>query len=158
MALQRRSQAAFALPYKMGLTVTEPPLRQEQPRFCPLLLFLQCHPGVVGETNVVSIESCAPRHNESPSAITSKRRPSSPLNSPRSKSRTNWFVDTRAPASLQTCAAATSRANPLLPKTPAPEHTARWWPSVSSWRPHRHVREETGIGSRRRLHNKRWNG
>ena len=105
----------------------------------------------------MSIANCAPGHNGSPSAMTSKRPPSSPLNSPRSKSRTNWFVDTRASASLHTCAAATSRANPLLPKTPAPEHAARWWPRISSWRPHRHVREETVIESRRRQHNKRRN-
>ena len=60
------------------------------------------------------------------------------------------FVVTRAPASRQTCAAAHSRGNPRLPKTPATWHAARWWPKESSWRPHRQVRTVGGRGICRR--------
>ena len=70
-----------------------------------------------GETNVVSIASCAPRHKLKPSA-TSNLRPSKALNSPRSMSLTHTFVATRAPASRQICAAAHSKGNSLLPNTP----------------------------------------
>ena len=44
-----------------------------------------------------------------------------------------------------------SSGNPLLPRTPASEHAARWWPRESSWRPHRQVREGRGNESPRRL-------
>ena len=88
--------------------------------------------------------SCAPRNAVKPSATTSKRLLSMTLNTARSMSRTKTFVVTRAPASLHTCAAATSRGNPLRPNTPASGHAARWWPSGSSWRPHQQVREDRG--------------
>ena len=32
------------------------------------------------------------------------------------------------------------------PRTPATAHAARWWPNMSSWRPHRQVRMERGRG------------
>ena len=100
---------------------------------------------------MVSTASCAPCHKVNPSATISNRRPSSALWSARSMSRTKAFVVTLAPASRQTCAAAHSSGNPLLPRTPASEHAARWWPRESSWRPHRHVREDKGNESPRRL-------
>ena len=71
-----------------------------------------------GHHCAVSTANCAPRHSVSPSATISSLRPSSALNVARSTSRTNTFVATRAPASLQTCAAAHSRGNPLFPQHP----------------------------------------
>ena len=61
----------------------------------------------------------APRHRVSQSAMTSNLRLSDPLNSPKSKSRTNTSVSTRAAASLHTSAEVHSRAKPLQPRTPA---------------------------------------
>ena len=69
-----------------------------------------------GETNVVSIASCAPRQKLEPSATTSNLRPSKALNSLRSMSLTHTFVATRAPASRPICAAA--RGNLLFPQHP----------------------------------------
>ena len=43
-----------------------------------------------------------------------------------------------------------SSANPRLPKIPALEQAARWWPRASSGRPHRQLRREKGKGRRRR--------
>ena len=51
----------------------------------------------------------------SPSATTSDRLPSNRLGPVRSMSRTNTFKRTRAPPSLQTLAAANSKAQPLRP-------------------------------------------
>ena len=59
-----------------------------------------------------------------PSAITSILRPSRPLKTPTSRSRTKALGVTLAPAS-HTWAAAHSRGNPRFPKTPASEHAAR---------------------------------
>ena len=49
----------------------------------------------------------------------------------RSRSRRNTLVETRAPASRQTRAAAFSKENPRLPSTPDRGHAARWWPKKS---------------------------
>ena len=65
------------------------------------------------DTNVVSIASWAPCHRTNPSAITSILRPSSLLNSPKSRSRMNAFVVTLALASLHTCVANLSFPKPL---------------------------------------------
>ena len=54
-----------------------------------------------GETMVVSMASWAPRNKVNPSATTSSLLPSRALKAARSKSLTNTFVETRAPASLQ---------------------------------------------------------
>ena len=80
-----------------------------------------------------SIASCAPRHKARPKRC-----------SPRSMSLTQTFVATRAPASRQTCAAAHSRGNLLFPNTPASTHAERWWPNMSSWRPHRQGAQSEG--------------
>ena len=103
-----------------------------------------------GDTRVVSTASCAPWKSGRPSATTSNRRASARSGGNRSKSRTSTFVDTRAPASRQTRAAALSRAYPRRPSTPACAQAARWWPLGSSGRPHRQKREEGGKGSQRR--------
>ena len=42
------------------------------------------------------------------------------------------------------------RRKSQLPKTPALEHAARWWPTSSSAPPHRHIREDKGKGGQRR--------
>ena len=55
-------------------------------------------------------------------------------------SLTRTFVLTRAPASLQMRAAATSTERPRLPKTPPCAQAARWWPRESSGRPRRQKR------------------
>ena len=47
------------------------------------------------------------------------------------KSRRKTLVETRAPASRQTRAAAFSNENPRLPSTPDRGHAARWWPKMS---------------------------
>ena len=103
-----------------------------------------------GDTRVVSTASCAPWKSGRPSATTSNRRASARWGGSRSRSRTSTFVDTRAPASRQTRAAALSRAYPRRPNTPACAQAARWWPLGSSGRPHRQKREEGGKGSQRR--------
>ena len=64
----------------------------------------------------------------------------------RSRSRIKQLVPTKPPASLQMRAAALSSANPLLPKTPALAHVARWWPNESIGRPHLQVCEDRGNG------------
>ena len=40
-----------------------------------------------------------------------------------------------------------SPSGDLQPGTPASGNVVRWWPSESSWRPHRQVREERSRGS-----------
>ena len=45
------------------------------------------------------------------------------------------------------------KKEPLLPKTPALEHAARWWPSILRRRPHRQAREDKGRKRRRHNHN-----
>ena len=95
-----------------------------------------------GETSVVSIANCDPFHKVSPSATTSSLR--------LSMSRTSTLEETLPPASRHTCAASFSREKPRLPKTPASEHPARWWPSGSSWRPHLQDLEDKGMGRRTR--------
>ena len=60
------------------------------------------------------------------------------------------LVETRAPASRQTRAAAFSNENPRLPSTQDRGHAARWWPKKSRRRPHRQVREDRGNGSHKR--------
>ena len=98
-----------------------------------------------GQTRRLRLECCQSIcHNLS-------RRLSIASNAARSMSRTKTFVVTRVPASLHTCAAATSRGKPLRLNTPASEHGARWWPGESSWRPLRQVREDRGKGSLTRL-------
>ena len=64
-----------------------------------------------GNTIVVSTANCAPLHY----SVTRPQR----SQASRSMSCTNTFVATRAPTSLQTCAAAHSRGNLLFPNTPA---------------------------------------
>ena len=86
-----------------------------------------------------------------------KPAPIKPVVLPRSRSRTNTSADTRVPASRHTWAAAHSSKNPLLPRTPASAHAARWCPRMSSWRPHRQVREHKGMGRRRRQQRRRRN-
>ena len=75
------------------------------------------------ETRVVSMANWAPPNSDSPSATTSRRRPSRWLNGPRSKSSTNTFMDTRAPPSRQIPAMALSTGNPRGPNTPATAQT-----------------------------------
>ena len=70
-------------------------------------------------------------------------RPSRWSNAPRSKSRTNTFVDTGAPPSRRFLAIALSTANP---RHPATAHADRWWPRQSSGRPHRQLREDKERG------------
>ena len=93
--------------------------------------------------------SCAPLKRGRPSTTTSSLRPSAWTVS-RAMSRRKTLVETLPPASLHTLAAALSRAYPRLPRTPALEHAARWWPLESSGRPHRQTREVRGRGSQRR--------
>ena len=66
----------------------------------------------------------------------------------------SWFrrvrIVTRVPASRQTLAAACSSGTPLLLRTPAREHAARWSPKGSRMRRHRQVRSVKGSGSLRR--------
>ena len=81
--------------------------------------------------------SWAPPNKVNPSATTSSLRLSRALQT---------FVETQAPPSLQTCAATTSRGYPLRPNTLASTHAARWWPFMSSRRPHRQVRRFRGRG------------
>ena len=102
-----------------------------------------------GDTMVVSMASWAPWCSDNPSATTSKRLVSG-RSAGRSMSRISTLVDTLAPASLHTRAAADSRAYPRRPKTPTCAQAARWWPRESSGRPHRQLREEGGKGSQRR--------
>ena len=83
---------------------------------------------VASDTKVVSTAICAPWLSGKPSATTSSRRASACWSGNRSKSLTSTFVDTRAPASRHTRAAALSRANPRRPSTPACTQAARWWP------------------------------
>ena len=99
---------------------------------------------------MVSKASCAPPNNGRPSATTSRRRPLWTSGALKSKSLTVTLVDTLAPPSRHTLAAALSRGKPRLPNTPALAHAARWWPSTSVRRPHRRVRETRGRGNRRR--------
>ena len=68
-------------------------------------------------------------------------------------SRTKTFVRTLPPASRQILAAATSRRNPLRPRTPATAHADRWWPKTSRRRPHRQTRAVRGSGRRKRRRN-----
>ena len=68
---------------------------------------------------------------------------------PVSRAQTKTFVVTRGPASRHIRAPALSRANPRLPKIPALEQAARWWPRAWSGRPHRHLRRAKGKGRRR---------
>ena len=72
-----------------------------------------------GDTRVVSIASWAPWKTGSPSAITSIRRWSSARAATMSRSRTKMFVETLAPASQHTRAAADSNAKPRLPNLPS---------------------------------------
>ena len=102
----------------------------------------------------------APPKEGNPSTTTSKRR-LSVARTGRSKSRIVRLVPTRPPASRQMRAAALSSANPLLPKTPALAHAARWWPNESIGRPHLQVCKDRGNGKRRRRKRtirKRWGG
>ena len=78
-----------------------------------------------GETSVVSMASWAPWNSGNPSATTSMRRLSASRGG-RSMSCTRTWVETRAPASRQTRAAALSNGNPRRPRTPACGHAARW--------------------------------
>ena len=117
-----------------------PQLRQRAPPNVPFLLLLRV-PGrsgaapsrsaavllavpsrCNGDTNVVSMATCAPCHRVKPSATTSSLRPSSTLTSAKSKSRTKVLVLTLAPASLHLCRS-------LLQREPSPAqdpcHTAR---------------------------------
>ena len=87
------------------------------------------------DTKVVSTANCAPPKSGKQSTTTSSLRLSWALGTPRSMSRTRRLVATRPPASLHTLAAALSKENPLLPKTPDREQAARWWPRCSTWRP-----------------------
>ena len=64
----------------------------------------------------------------------------------------------RLQASRQTCAAAHSKGYPLFPSTPASAHAARWWPNLSSGRPHHQVGRVMGRGKWSLRHNKRRNG
>ena len=75
----------------------------------------------------------------------------------KSRSRTTTFVVTLAPASRQIFAAANSTANPRLDNSLACAHAARWWPKVSSWRPHRQTCADGGRGRRRRRRSNRRN-
>ena len=85
--------------------------------------------------------SWAPRYSGKPSATTSKRLLSGRSCRKRSMSRIITLVDTLAPASLHTRAAADSGAYPR-PSTPTCAQAARGWPRESSGRPHRQLREE----------------
>ena len=62
----------------------------------------QCHPPCNGETNVVSMASCAPCYSAKSSATTSSLRPSSTLTPDKSISRTKVLVLTLAPLLLCT--------------------------------------------------------
>ena len=77
------------------------------------------------DTNVVSITSWAPPKRGNPSATTSNLRLSVMLNIAMSRSITKTFVDTLAPASRHTLAAADSKAAPLPPNTPETAHRTR---------------------------------
>ena len=77
-----------------------------------------------GDTNVVSMASWAPFHRTNPSAITSFLRPSSLLNSPKSKSRMNAFVVTHLPPCTLVLQR-TPEENLSFPK-PLLLHAARW--------------------------------
>ena len=70
-----------------------------------------------GDTMVVSMASWAPWCSGKPSATTSKRLVSGRFRGRRSMSRIITLVDTLAPASLHTRAAADSRAYPRRPNT-----------------------------------------
>ena len=64
---------------------------------------------------------------------------------------TRTLVETRAPASRHTRAAALSNGNPRRPKTPSCGQAARWWPQGSSRRPHWQLATHKGKGHQRRL-------
>ena len=80
-------------------------------------------------TTVVLIANWAPPNSGSPSATTSKRRPSASSTKPNSNSRRKTFVVTLPPASRQILATTLSRAHPLLPKIPVRAQAAWWWPN-----------------------------
>ena len=93
------SPTSFTTEFRVGPLLAEAkPLRTQRHR-CWLPCFSQTHRASTGETRVVSMANCAPRQSVSPSATTSSLRASSALKWPRSMSRTNMLVVTRAPAS-----------------------------------------------------------
>ena len=89
------------------------------------------------ETMVVSTASCAPLGRGNPCAITSIHRLSSRFVLETFRSDTKTFVATRAPASLQTLAAARSSGPARLLRAPDVAHAARWSPRESRERRHR---------------------
>ena len=89
------------------------------------------------ETMVVSTASCAPLCRGNPCAITSIHRLSSRFVLETFRSDTKTFVATRAPASLQTLAAARSSGPARLLRAPDVAHAARWSPRESRERRHR---------------------
>ena len=94
-----------------------------------------------GDTMVVSIANCALRgraaDHQPPPPVSGH-----PVDRRMSRSRTTTLVDTRAPVSRQTLAAADSTGKPRLSNTPTTAQAARWWPRTSRRRPHRHLRVE----------------
>ena len=104
---------------------------------------------VSGDTMVVSTASCAPFHKGKPLAMTSMRR-SSKRATATFRSRTSVLQVTRAPASLQTRAAARSSGHPRLRKAPDLAQAARWSPRGSRGRRHRQLRADKGKGRRKR--------
>ena len=101
------------------------------------------------ETKVASKASWTPPNTDKPSATTSNRLESVLLRA-MSRSLTMTFVETRAPASRHICSTALSTAKPLLPRTPALLHAARWCPNTSRRRPHTQERTDKGKGNLRR--------
>ena len=105
---------------------------------------------VRGETRVVSMASWAPWNNGRPLAMTSMRRLSMRSTDGRLRSERRVLVETRAPASRHTRAAARSRGQPRFLRTPDQGHTERWSPRGSRTRRHRQVRSVRGSGRRSR--------
>ena len=108
------------------------------------------------DTNVVSIASWAPPKRGNPSATTSNLRLSVTWKTV-SRSLTKTLVETLAPASRHTLAAADSKAAPLPPRTPDTVQD-RWWPKMSGRRTQRQTRTAKGRGRRNRRNNMTLNG
>ena len=105
----------------------------------------RCSGSRTGNTIAVSMANCAPCHSMSPACAhqTCCATPG------RGREQTRQW--TPEPLPRDKLAAAHSSKNPLLPRTPASAHAARWCPRMSSGRPHRQVREHKRKGRRRRL-------
>ena len=92
----------------------------------------------------------APCHNVRPSATTSSLRPSNTCFAAPGQGReqTRWL--TPEPLPRDRPGLLYTPKNPLLPRTLASAHAARWCPRMSSGRPHRQVREHKGMGRRKK--------